>query len=87
MTDAALRALLCDIDDQAVWYEQCRGVVNTRTGADVLAEATRLRHADPPLADVDFAAERLGAYPYVLTDAGRARLAQLDPDRPDDAVR
>lgn len=73
--NAAWLALLQDMDDREVWYDSRGGVVNTAIppGRNVLAEATRLRREG--LADVDFDAERLGAYPYVLTDAGRAALA------------
>jgi len=78
MTDTARLAMLQAVADREVWYTPGRGVLNTSTGRDVLAEATRLRRRER-LVDVDFDAERLGSYPYVLTPAGQAK---LDAGRP-----
>jgi hypothetical protein len=79
-------ALLQDVADGEVWYNPHGGVVNTAIppGRDCGREATELRRAVPPLVRVDFDAERLGSYPYVLTAAGREALAAGGAD---DAVR
>jgi hypothetical protein len=71
-------ALMRDIDDGKVWFSFPGGVVNVSTDPpqDVLGPATELRWAG--LADVDFDAEQLGAYPYKLTGAGKTELAAAD---------